>query len=256
MTMTYSPISLRRAVLLAFSLPLALALAACGGGSSTTDEEPPVGEPIAHVAPPEGQLWQDVAVETPEGGFRIGNPDAELKLVEYASHTCHVCAAFSQDGAEGMNKYVNTGVISYEIRNLIRDPVDLTMAMIIRCGDPVLWHPLADEAWSNFDQLMADVQARSSTIQQALQQDPDRRFQAIGQASGVLDFFAARGVSRDEAMKCLADGDKAQKIAEKSEEDSNELKITGTPTFFLNGRRLNATAWSAVEPVLQNAGAR
>lgn len=233
----------------------ALALASCNG-SDVTEGEPPVGEPIAHVAAPAGKLWQDVASVTPEGGVVIGNPDAELKLVEYASHTCHVCADFSKNASEAMNNYVNTGVISYEIRNLIRDPVDLTIAMIARCGDPSLFHPLADEAWHNFDPLMAEIQSKAPAISQAAEGDQSKRFQAIAQASGVLDFFAQRGVSTEQAMTCLADTAGAEALAERSDEQSNELDITGTPTFFLNGRRLNATAWSAVEPILQNAGAR
>jgi protein-disulfide isomerase len=233
----------------------ALALASCNG-SEVTEGEPPVGEPIAHVAPPEGRLWQDVASVTPEGGVVIGNPDAKLKLVEYASHTCHVCADFSKNGSEAMNNYVNTGVISYELRNLIRDPVDLTIAMIAHCGDPSLFHPLADEAWRNFDPLMAEIQSRSPAISKAMEGDDDKRFQAIAQASGVLDFFAARGVSTEQAMTCLADSKGAEEMAKRSEEQGDDLDITGTPTFFLNGERLNATAWRAIEPILQNAGAR
>jgi len=244
---------LRKLAVLAFLAPLALA--ACNG-AETTEGEPPVGEPIAHVAPPAGQLWQDVASETPEGGFVIGNPDAPLKLVEYASHTCHVCADFSKNGAEAMNRYVNTGVISYELRNLIRDPFDLTIAMLARCGGPALFHPLSDEVWGNFDDLMANAQANGAAINQAAQANPDRRFQAIAEASGILEFFAARGVSSEQAMTCLADNAKAQAIADRSEEQSSEQQITGTPTFFLNGSRLDATAWRAVEPILQNAGAR
>ncbi|HSG35410.1 MAG TPA: thioredoxin domain-containing protein, partial [Sphingomonadaceae bacterium] len=231
--MTLSTVSLRKASLLALSAPLVFALAACGGSSDAGSEELPAGEPIAHIAPPEGQAWQDIAAETPEGGFVIGNPDAPLKLVEYASHTCHVCADFSQDGAEAMNGYVNSGVVSYELRNLIRDPVDLTIAMIIRCGDPALFHPLADEAWANFDELMQTVQANSAAISQAAAANPDRRFQAIAQSSGVLDFFNARGVSSEQAMQCLADNARAEQLAERSDEQSEQLNITGTPTFFL-----------------------
>jgi protein-disulfide isomerase len=243
---------LRKAAIAAL---FALALASCNG-SDVTEGEPPAGEPIAHVAPPEGKLWQDVASVTPEGGVVIGNPDAKLKLVEYASHTCHVCADFSKNGSEAMNNYVNTGVISYEIRNLIRDPVDLTIAIIANCGDPSLFHPLADEGWHNFDPLMAQIQSRSAAISKAVEGDESKRFQAIAQSSGVLDFFAQRGVSTEQAMTCLADTEGAKARMARSAEQGDDLEITGTPTFFLNGQRLNATSWTAIEPILQNAGAR
>ena len=82
------------------------------------------------------------------------------------------------------------------------------------------------------------------------------RFQQIAQATGLLDFFAARGISRDQAMQCLANADQARQIAENSNTQSEELNVTGTPTFFLNGRMLTENAWPDIEAALQAAGAR
>lgn len=243
----------RPALLAALAAPLALALAACG---DTTEEGAPAGEPIAPIAAPAGASWVETAAVTPEGGYVIGNPNAPLKLVEYASHTCHVCAAFSQEGAAPMDEYVATGVISYEIRNLIRDPVDLSIAMLARCGAPQAFHPLANQAWQNFDALMNTVQANSAALQQAQAAPPAQRLQAIAQTSGILEFFAARGISRDQAMTCLADTAKASQIADASQTQADELQISGTPSFFLNGRKLEPTSWAALEPLLQAAGAR
>ena len=152
--------SFRRLALAALAAPLALALAACGSGDDAADG-PISGDPIAPIAAPAGQSWVETAAVTPDGGYVIGNPDAPLKLVEYASHTCHVCAQFSQEGAAGMDEYVATGVVSYEIRTLIRDPIDLTISMLARCGAPGAFHPLANQAWANFDSLMATSHRRS-----------------------------------------------------------------------------------------------
>ena len=147
------------AALAPFALgPLALTLAACG-----SDAEGPIkGEPIAPIAAPAGQSWIETAAETPEGGFVIGNPNAPLKLVEYASHTCSHCAAFSQEGAAKLDEYVAKGTVSYEIRNQIHDPIDLTIALLARCGTPASFHPLANQAWQNFDSLMTTVQANGA----------------------------------------------------------------------------------------------
>jgi protein-disulfide isomerase len=245
---------LRSLAVAVVAAPLALALAACGSGNEA--KGPPTGEPIAPIAAPEGTSWMETAVETPENGFRIGNPEAPLKIVEYASHTCHICAAFSQEGAAGMDKFVETGVVSYEIRNLIRDPVDLTIALLARCSGPAAFHPMANQVWQNFDQLMNTVQSNNAALQAALEAPPEQRFQALGQASGLLDFFGARGVSRDQAMQCLADTAKAQQLATASQAQSDELQLTGTPTFFLNGQRIEGTDWPSVETALQQAGAR
>jgi protein-disulfide isomerase len=245
--------TLRRLAFALCAAPLALGLAGCGEDAA---EGPPRGEPIAAIAAPAGQSWVETAVETPEGGFRIGNPEAPLKLVEYASHTCHVCADFAKNGAPPLDEYVESGVVSYEIRNLIRDPIDLSIALLARCSGPAAFHPLANQAWQNFDELMATVQANGAALEQAQNAPPAQRLQAIAQASGLLEFFAARGISNDQAMQCLGDTEKAQLISTRSDTQSEELQLTGTPTFFLNGQPIEGTSWSALEPVLQQAGAR
>jgi len=242
----------RRIVLAALSASMALALSACG----SDDEAPVKGEPIAAIAAPAGQSWVDTAAVTPEGGYVIGNPEAPLKLVEYASHTCPHCAAFSQEAAGKLDEYVAKGTVSYELRNQIHDPIDLTIALLVRCGTPQSFHPLANQAWQNFESLMTTVQSNGAALEQAQQVPPAQRFQAIAQASGLLDFFAARGISRDQAMTCLADTAKAQQIADASDKQSEELNVTGTPSFFLNGRLVPGTRWIDIEPALQNAGAR
>ena len=244
--------TLRRLSLSAAAAPIALALAACG----SDDAAPVKGDAIAAITAPAGQAWVDTAAVTPEGGYVIGNPDAPLKLVEYASHTCSHCAAFSQEAAAKLDGYVEKGVVSYEIRNQIHDPVDLSIALLARCGTPQTFHPLANQAWQNFETLMTSLQANGAALQQAQQVPQAQRFQAVAEAAGLLDFFAARGISRDQAMQCLADTDKAKEIVTNSQTQSDELGVTGTPTFFLNGQRIEGTRWIDIEPALQAAGAR
>ena len=135
----------------------------------------------------------------------------------------------------------------------------LTIALLARCGSPASFHPLANQAWVNFDSVMATVQANGAALEQASQAPDAQRFQAIAQAAGLIDFFAARGISRDQAMQCLADTAKAQQIVTASQTQSDELGVTGTPTFFLNGQLIELTrdpVWPQIEAALQNAGAR
>lgn len=248
--------TLRQFATLSLVVPLTLALAACGS-KDEKEGELPVSEPIAHIAPPAGQQWADVSAETPEGGFRIGNPDAPLKLVEYASHTCSHCADFSVEGAEKLrDKYVASGVLSYEIRNLIREPLDLTIATLARCSGPQAFHPLAEQAWANLGPIFDTANKNKEVYAAAMEKTGGARFQGIAEAAGLYDFFAQRGISRDQAMQCLSDVNKITEIVNRSDKDSKDLEITGTPTFFLNGKRITFTTWDAVEPVLQNAGAR
>lgn len=245
--------SFRRIALLAAAAPLALALAACG---DSAEEAAPTGEPLAPIAAPAGASWVEIAAVTPEGGYRIGNPDAPLKLIEYASHTCPACAAFSVGGAAPLDEYVAKGIVSYEIRNQIHNPIDLALAMLVRCGEPTAFHPLANQVWANLPTVMQRAQQDQAALNAAMQAPEAQRFQRIAEAAGLLDFFAARGISRDQAMQCLANTAQATQIAENSQTQSEELDVTGTPTFFLNGRKVEGITWAEIEPALQAAGAR
>ncbi|MXO66880.1 thioredoxin domain-containing protein [Altererythrobacter endophyticus] len=246
---------LRKATFAALAAPLVLALAACGSGNDETAADV-AGDPIDPVAAPEGQQWMEVAVETEEGGYRIGNPDAPLKLLEFASLTCPHCADFAEEARAGIDAYVNDGTVSYELRNQIHDPLDLTMSMLTRCGTVESFHPLSNQVWDNLQEIVGAVQANPEALNKAVQAPAEQRYEKIAEAAGLLDFFAARGISRDQAKECLAQPEMAEQIVEESNTQSEEMDVTGTPTFFLNGRKLDGNTWAAIEADLQQAGAR
>jgi protein-disulfide isomerase len=248
--------NLFRAFAAFLALPLALGLAACGSSESETGA--PTGEPIAAIPPPAGTAWIDTVEITPEDGYRLGNPNAPIKLIEYASHTCPHCAAFAEEGGPVLrDKYIASGVVSWELRNQIHDPVDLMVAMLARCGAKESFMPLSEQFWANLMPAMQAAQANQAALAQAQTLPPNQRFQQMAEAAGLLEFFSARGIAREQALTCLADGAKAEAIAERSDQQSEELNVTGTPTFFINGRKIeNVANWAGLEPALQAAGAR
>ena len=113
---------------------IALAALAVAGCSQEKGPSAPAA-PVASVPPPAGKAWNDVVSATPEGGFRMGNPDAPVKLVEYGSRTCHVCADFDKAAHEPLTtRYVATGKVSYEFRDYLRNGADVAAALVGGCG--------------------------------------------------------------------------------------------------------------------------
>ncbi|OCC22739.1 hypothetical protein MB02_15090 [Croceicoccus estronivorus] len=247
---------LRPAALATLMAPVVLALAACGSDNDAAATQN--AGPIAAIAPPAGKQWSEVISVTDEDGYRIGNPDAPLKLVEYASLTCPHCAHFSEEAGGALrDKYVASGVVSYELRNQVHDGLDLTLAMLVRCGTPESYPALSEQVWANLQDIVKGVQANSAKVEAAMKQtDQTTRYKTIADAGGLTDFFAARGISREQSATCLAKPGFAEGIVNRSETQSEELGIEGTPTFLLNGRKLDEQSWDKLEPVLQNAGAR
>ncbi|MBA4164724.1 MAG: protein-disulfide isomerase [Erythrobacter sp.] len=245
----------RRLISTSIAVALTLGLAACNSAEDTG--EVPEVDRIAPIAAPAGKPWADVVTATPEGGFVIGNPAAPIKLLEYASHSCSHCAEFAEKASAPLrDNYVASGRVSYEIRNQIHDPIDLTFAVLARCAGPEAFHPLAEQGWANLASIFEAVERNSAIYGAAQQQQGAARMDSIAQAAELYDFFAARGLSSDQARQCLADQAKAEDIVKKSAAQSDELGVTGTPTFFINGRNVGTQTWSTLEPMLQRAGAR
>lgn len=244
----------RRIAFATLAAPLALALSACGGDAA---DELTSAEAIDPIAAPEGQSWTDVVEVSDANGYVVGNPDAPLKLIEYASLTCGACANFAQTGSDPLkDEYVSTGVVSFELRNQVHNVFDLTLAALVRCSAPESLQPLSHQVWTNFDQVMGNVQNAQPQLANVGQLPENQRFVAIAEAAGFFDFFAARGISRDQAAACLADSESVIAIGDRSDQQSEELGVTATPTFILNGRQLEERSWNDLEAVLQAAGAR
>lgn len=241
---------------LALAAPLALALAACGD-KAATDGAVAEAAPIAAVPAPAGTAWRDTVTVTEADGYLLGNPNAPIKLIEYASLTCPACAAFAREGAEELKEeYVNSGRVSFELRNQIHGPHDLALATLVRCGDDQAFHPLSDQVWANLEAVLTPIMNNQAAVEQALTLPPEQRLVGLAQIGGYYDFFASRGISEDQARTCLADSTAYEQIAENSTRQSQELEITGTPTFLVNGSKVEVNGWAQLEPILQRAGAR
>ena len=174
------------------ALPLALGLAACGKKDEAGAA--PVGAPLNAVPPPAGKAWADVVSVTAEGGYVMGNPNAPIKIIEFASLTCPHCAEFEEKGFPHLrDEYVAKGTVSLEFRNFVRDPYDTTMAMLIRCGSPDSFFALTEQVYANQKQLFDQLKPAGEFIQ-ANSTPPAQMFTVIGERGGLSDFFAARAV--------------------------------------------------------------
>ncbi|MDE2406220.1 MAG: thioredoxin domain-containing protein [Sphingomonadales bacterium] len=240
--------------LLLTGLALTLGLSACKKSEDAT--APADGAPVAAVAAPAGKSWTDIAAATPEGGMRLGNPNAPIKLVEYGSLSCPHCAKFSQDSSKAlMEKYVGTGKVSYEFRSFAIHPQDVPLTVLVRCAPAEAFFPMVEQVYANFDALSASTQKGAPALNTVGSLPPDKRFIAIADALGFTDFFAARGISTDQAHACLADTKAAERVAAEAQA-AGDAGIDSTPTILVNGTKVQGNTWADVEPVLQRSGAR
>ena len=246
---------MKKSIALLSAVALAFGLAACGDkkDDSAQTETVSAGKDIP---PPAGKQWADIVAETPEMGVVMGNPDAPVKLVEYASYTCPHCADFSAQASEPLRKMVGTGRLSYEFRSFLRDPYDLTMALLARCGGAEPFFPLTEQLMANQPAFFAKAQALDPKIAEAaLKQPPEQRFVTLGTSTGLIDFAKQRGIAEAKAKQCLGDPKVADGLVNKAQEGAKQYDISGTPTFLLNGKVVEGVAgWEGLRAKLTEAG--
>ena len=208
---------------------------------------------LTGAAKPAVRNWNQTVALLPSGGHLLGNPEAEVKLVTFVSYTCPHCSQFERQADAPMRlTYVHNGRLSVEVRHLVRDPIDLTAAMLTNCGPKEkfflnhaaimrsqpswikpLEHPTpAQQArWSNRDRI---AQSRAIAT--------DFKFYAI---------MATRGYDRSTVDRCLADQPMAERLA-KSTADAAALGVESTPSFLLNNLLLFGTHdWAMLRPQIE-----
>lgn len=232
---------------------LALALAACGDKSATPAADAPA---APAVAAPAGQNWVDVVAATPEGGFRMGNPDARVKLVEFASLTCPHCREFHEAAAATLKaKYVASGNVSYEYRNFVLNGPDFAATVLARCQGASTFFGLLDNFYADQTGWIEPFGRIGKADQEALAKLPeDQAIARMAELGGLADYVKLRGIPRAKFDQCLADPAQVKAINDLRNQAVNEYKLTGTPSFIINGTvQENIYTWADLEPKLQAA---
>ena len=207
--------------------------------------------PAAAAAPP-ARDWSRTVVATPEGGFRMGNPKARVKLIEYGSLTCPHCRHFAEtSGTALVSKYVRTGKVSYEYRNMVLNGIDVAATLVARCGGPRSFFPMVSQLYATQTTWVGRLNGLSEAQKQEIAALPDdQRLSRIAELGGFLQLGAKHGIAPAAAKRCLADKAAFDRLG-KIYEGANALGVEGTPTFFVNGKMTRVDDWRDLEPQLK-----
>jgi len=239
------------------AVALTLFLSGCGGEESNTLNAAAANDaaPLAQIAAPDNGDWTQIVSETPEGGYRMGNPDAPVKLVEYASITCPHCAVFSEAASEPLeNRYVRSGQVSWEYRPFMLFPSDPAVFMLLRCQGPTPYFRLVEQLYASQEEWSGRLQTLTPERAQQLQ-----NMSPTAQAAGVIEvtelapFFRQRGMPEGRINSCLADQSGLEQLAEVTRRGSEQDNVTGTPTFLINGEKIDVGEWPELEQRLRAA---
>jgi len=201
-----------------------------------------------------GHRWVETVVRTPEGGYRQGNPNAKVKLVEYGARTCPTCAAFAAEGVGPLReKYIKTGKVSYEFRDfMVHGAPDAAAALINQCVPVSRFFPVLDAFFAGQRPVVERLHA--------LEEDPARMEQleslppleavaGFAEALGYVEFATQQGLTEVKARACLGDLALLQGIA-RVQDEGERLGVDGTPGFLINGKLVEPYTWATLEPLL------
>jgi protein-disulfide isomerase len=242
-----------KSMLTAGAAALALILTGCGDGGGNA-QAPASNTPLKQIAAPTGD-WTQTVVKTPEGGYRMGNPDAPVKLVEYGSLGCPHCAEFEEQAGPALrDTYVKSGQVSWEFRTYLLFPTDPGVSILLNCQSESAFFPLVEQLYKEQSSWMSKIQALPQEQLQALGAMPPREAaQAIVRAGGLDEFFRQRGMPAAQIQSCLADPAGLENVAG-IKRRGDEAGVNGTPTFFINGELYRGPAtWAGLEPALRGA---
>jgi protein-disulfide isomerase len=146
----------------------------------------------------------------------LGNADAPITIIEYASLTCPHCAHFTNEVLpELKKKWIDTGKAKLVLREFPLDEPALRAAMIARCAPPDRFYAYVDALFATQDKWVMAKDYREALA----------RIVKLG------------GMSQDEFDNCLKNTNLENKILEERLAASKELDVNSTPTFFINGTK-------------------
>ena len=204
--------------------------------------------PALSKAPPQAN-WLATIASTPEGGVRMGNPAAPVKLVEYGSRSCPVCGRFAAESGALRSQYIASGKVSYEFREFLIHPQDIGGAVIGKCVSDRNFFIVLDAMYAN----QAALNHRADTIKvsrydQIAAMEPLAAARAWSDDTGYTELVRKIGMPEARITACFSNPQAIPQLARRLKA-ATDAGVQGSPAFFINGRKANAILWSQLEPL-------
>lgn len=190
--------------------------------------------------------WTKTVANT-SAGWRTGNPAAATRLVEYGSPNCSHCAHFAEATDARIMEKVKSGKLSFEYRPYLIFPHDVAAALIARCVPLQRRFAFVHDYYGNSaaitDKLrsaMADS-ARNAELEAAREAGIGAYNRKLAAVTGMGAIAARYGLTPAATNRCVADKAGLDWL-QKAQTAAKDGGVTGTPTYMVNGERLNLSS--------------
>jgi protein-disulfide isomerase len=149
----------------------------------------------------------------------LGDPNAKVTVIEYASASCPHCAHFNNEVFPAFKaKYIDTGRVHYVFREFLTAPAEVAAAsfLIARCAGKDKYFSVLDSIFRGQEQMYA-----------------------TGDVKGALMKAAeGAGMSETQVDACLTNEAAGDALSARVQRYAKDDGINVTPTFVINGKKL------------------
>ena len=166
----------------------------------------------------------------------LGDPDAPVEVIEYASYTCPHCASFHAGVFKELKEnYIDTGKVKFIYREVYFDLPGLWASMVARCGGN-------DQRFFGISNIIYDKQSEWTSSG-----DPAIISQEL------MKIGLTAGLTQETLDVCMSDAEQAQNLMAWYRENADRDNVTGTPSFLINGEKYSNMAYPDFAAVLDEA---
>ena len=158
----------------------------------------------------------DLAEQGPAGDVVLGSDKAPVTIIEYASMTCPHCAHFSEETFPELKKrYIDTGKVKFIFREFPLDALAAAGFMLARCAGNDKFLPIIETLFAKQSAWVV--------------KEPIEPLKSIAKQFGFTE---------ESFNQCLANQKVLDNIQAVRDRAVQKFAVNSTPTFFVNGKRL------------------
>ena len=156
----------------------------------------------------------------------VGNKNAKITIIEFADFQCPFCQKFFQETYPQIkSKYIDNGLIKMEFRHFPLTQIHKNAqiaSVAAECANQ------QGKFWEYHDLLYKNSKADGTGLNSA---DLKKYADSLGLNAGTLGF------AKNKFNQCL-DSNATLKIVQSDLSEGSKDGVTGTPTFFINGKKV------------------
>ncbi len=171
------------------------------------------------------EVVDDPLLDIQSAELFVGNKDAKVTIIDFASMSCPHCASFYSDAYDKLKEeYIDTGLVRFAYRDFPLNQGSLVAAAIAICRASELDEEVRAQGYHNFVKKIYNSQ-NSWT----LSSDP---------LAKLIDIAVLDGMEKRNAVSCSKDKELHDEILKMRMLFAKRLQIESTPTFFINKKRV------------------